>query len=244
MLMEWQKPAIILEITPYGEGDALVTLLAADQGLWRGLVKGGRARGKSAIWQTGNLIAARWTARQAENLGQFTGELVHPAAALAMADHLNLAVLNAACALAAGALPEREPHPETFAGLARLLATINIEEAALPTLIRWELDLLRELGFGLDLTRSAIAGDNDRLAFVSPRTGRAVSLSAAGEWADRLLKLPPFLVEDSNPTRADCLAGLKLTGHFLARDVFGARHRPLPPARERLYDLLLEHLRD
>jgi DNA repair protein RecO (recombination protein O) len=242
--MEWQAPAAVLEIARYGEGDALVTLFSAEQGLWRGLVKGGSARGKSAIWQPGNLITARWTARQAENLGQFTGELVYPAAALAMEDNMNLAILNAACALAAGAMPEREPHPDIFAGLGRLLAAINIEDLALPALIKWELDLLRELGFGLDLTSSAVAGDNDRLAFVSPRTGRAVSLSAAGEWADRLLKLPAFLAEDSEPSLADCLAGLKLTGHFLARDVFGARHRPLPPARERLYDLLQNRLTD
>jgi DNA repair protein RecO (recombination protein O) len=161
-----------------------------------------------------------------------------------MPDPLNLAILNAACALVTGALPEREPHPPIFAGLARLLAAMNLEGLALPTLIKWELDLLRDLGFGLELASSAIAGDNDRLAFVSPRTGRAVSLSAAGEWANRLLKLPPFLVDDSEPDTADCLAGLKLTGHFLARDLFGARHRPLPPARERLYDLLQERQGD
>jgi DNA repair protein RecO (recombination protein O) len=242
--MEWQEPAAVLEITRYGEGDALVTLLAAEHGLWRGLVKGGAARGRSATWQTGNLITARWTARQAENLGQFTGEMAYPGAALAMDDPLKLSILNAACALAAGALPEREPHPALFSGLARLLAAINIAGLALPILIKWELELLRELGFGLDLTSSAVAGDNDRLAFVSPRTGRAISLSAAGEWADRLLTLPPFLLENSDPTPIDCMAGLKLTGHFLARDVFGARHRPLPPARERLYDLVLDHARD
>jgi DNA repair protein RecO (recombination protein O) len=157
-----------------------------------------------------------------------------------MDDRLHLAILKAACALAAGALPEREPHPESFAGLARLLAAINIEGLPLPALIGWELELLRELGFGLHLDRSAIAGDNDLLAFVSPRTGRAVSLSAAGEWVDRLLKLPAFLLDGTSPSAADCLDGLKLTGHFLARDVFGARHRPLPTAREQLYDLLQE----
>jgi DNA repair protein RecO (recombination protein O) len=236
--MEWQEPAAVLEAVPYGEGDALVTVLTAGRGLWRGLVKGGNARGKVALWQPGNLISARWVARHAEQLGLLSGEMVHPGAALAMDDRLNLAILKAACALAAGALPEREPHPESFAGLARLLAGINIEGLALPALIGWELELLRELGFGLHLDASAIAGDNDVLAFVSPRTGRAVSLSAAGEWAHRLLKLPPFLLDGTQPSAADCLDGLKLTGHFLARDVFGARHRPLPPAREQLYDLL------
>jgi len=188
------------------------------------------------------LISARWVARHAEQLGSLTGELVHPGAALAMDDRLNLAILNAACAVAAGALPEREPHPEAFAGLARLLAGINIEGAALPTLVLWELALLRELGFGLDFSVSAVAGDNDRLAFVSPRTGRAVSLSGAGAWADRLLKLPAFLLDGSDPDLADALDGLKLTGHFLARDVFGVRHRPLPPARERLYNLISDRV--
>jgi DNA repair protein RecO (recombination protein O) len=242
--MEWQEPAIVLDMAPYGEGDALVTLLTAGQGAWRGLVKGGNARGKTALWQPGNILSARWAARLPEQLGSFSGEMVHPAAALAMDDRLNLSILNAACALAAGALPEREPHREAFAGLARLLAGINIQGTALPALVLWELDLLRELGFGLDFSASAVAGDNDRLAFVSPRTGRAVSLSAAGEWAGRLLRLPPFLLEGGDPDAADCLDGLKLTGHFLARDVFGARHRPLPPARERLYDLLANCMED
>jgi DNA repair protein RecO (recombination protein O) len=159
-----------------------------------------------------------------------------------MDDRVTLAILNAACALAAGALPEREPHPAVFAGLVRLLAGINIAGAALPGVVLWEFDLLRELGFGLDFSTSALAGDNDRLAFVSPRTGRAVSLSGAAEWADRLLKLPPFLLDGTDPTLQEALDGLKLTGHFLARDVFGARHRPLPPARERLYDLIADRI--
>jgi len=238
--LDWQDPAIVLETRPYGEGDALVTVLTAAHGAWRGLVKGGASRGKAGTWQPGNMVAARWVARLSDQLGSMTGELVHPAAALAMQDRLTLAVLNAACALAAGALPEREPHPDCFVGMARLLAGIDIEGLALPALIEWEILLLRELGFALDFTSSAITGDNDRLAYVSPRTGRAVSLSAAGDWADRLFPLPGFLLGEGDPNMADCLAGAKITGHFLARDVFGARHLPLPPARMRLYDLLVE----
>jgi DNA repair protein RecO (recombination protein O) len=242
--MEWDEPAAVLEAVPYGEGDALVTLLTAGRGPWRGLAKGGNSRSKTALWQPGNLITARWSARLPEQLGNLTGEMVHPAAALAMDDRLNLAILNAACALVAGALPEREPAPDVFAGLARLLAGINIPQITLPALVIWELDLLRELGFGLDFSARAVAGDNDVLAYVSPKTGRALSLSAAGDWASRLLKLPAFLLEETNASDADCADGLKLTGHFLARDVFGSRHKPLPPARERLYDLLLERLKD
>jgi DNA repair protein RecO (recombination protein O) len=157
---------------------------------------------------------------------------------MAMDDRLRLAILNAACALAAGALPEREPQPLIFAGLTKLLAATGIDGLALPALVQWELDLLRELGYGLDFSARAIAGDNDKLAYVSPKTGRALSLSAAGDWAPRLLRLPAFLIEDLDPDEAECLDGLKLTGHFLARDVFGARHKPLPPARERLYEIL------
>lgn len=240
--MEWDEPAVVLEVTPYGEGDALVTLLTAGQGAWRGLVRGGAGRAKSGLWQPGNVVAARWVARLAEQLGHFTAEMVHPAAALAMDDRLNLAVLNAACALAARALPEREPQPLVFAGLTRLLAGIDIAGLALPALVRWELDVLRELGFGLDFSTRAVAGDNDRLAYVSPKTGRALSLSAAGDWAPRLLKLPEFLLEEVAGAESDCLDGLKLTGYFLARDLFGARHKPLPPARERLYEILADRL--
>ncbi|HEY1856680.1 DNA repair protein RecO [Acidocella sp.] len=237
--MEWQEPAIVLETAPYGEGDLLVCVLTP-LGVWRGLAKGGASRRRIAIWQKGNLLSARWVARLAEQLGAITGELVHPGAALAMQSAENLAILEAACALAAGALPEREPHGDVFAGLTRLLAGINIPGHPLPALVRWELDLLRELGFGLDFSVSA--GGNDRLAYVSPRTSRAVTLSQAGEWVDRLLKLPDFLLDDTEPDLADALAGLRLTGHFLTRDVFGSRHRPLPTARARLYDQLSDRL--
>jgi DNA repair protein RecO (recombination protein O) len=238
----------VLEVTPYGEGDALVTLLTAAGGAWRGLAKGGGSRSKASLWQPGNLVAARWAARLPDQLGFFTAELVHPGAALAMPDRLALAVLNAACAVAAGAVPERQAHPASFHGLARLLAGIAIEGAALPAMIAWELDLLRELGFGLDFGANPVTtGENaplanDRLAYVSPRTGRAVSLSAAGDWASRLLPLPPFLLDGADPDLAECRDGLALTGHFLARDAFGGRNRPLPPARTRLYELVADRL--
>jgi DNA repair protein RecO (recombination protein O) len=232
--VEWRQPAILLEAMPHGEGDAVATLLTP-QGLWRGLAKGGASRRHAAIWQRGNILDARWVARLTEQLGSLSAELVRPAAALAMAEDETLAVLNAACALAAGACPEREPMPETFAGLVRLLAGIDIPGFALPELARWELVLLRELGFGLDVSGG---GGNDRLAYVSPRTGRAVTLSEAGEWVDRLLPLPDFLLTDAPASLRDCVAALRLTGHFLTRDVFGGRNRPLSPARADLYEHL------
>jgi len=234
--MEWEGPAILLETSPYGEGDVLASVLT-EQGLWRGLAKGGASRRHASTWQRGNILSARWVARTESQLGALSAELVRPVAALAMHDAATLAVLSAACALAAGALPEREEMPASFAGLLRLFAGIDIPGFALAELCRWEVVLLKELGFGLNLSGG---GGNDPLAYVSPRTGRAVTLSEAGEWVERLLPLPEFLITEAEPNPADCMAALRLTGHFLARDVFGARHRPLPPARAQLYETLSE----
>lgn len=239
--MEIEGPGIVIERALHGEGDLVATLLTPE-GLWRGLAKGGASRRQEAVWQIGNIVSARWMARLPEQLGAYSAELVRPAAALAMQTPDNLAILRAACQLAAQALPEREPVPETFQGLLRLLAGIDIPGFALPELCRWELVLLRELGFGLDFSSSA--GGNDRLAYVSPRTGRAVTLSEAGEWVDRLLPLPEFLLGEDGVEIKDCVAALRLTGHFLARDVFGARHRPLPPARQALYEQLSLRLQE
>jgi DNA repair protein RecO (recombination protein O) len=237
--MEWQAPAVVLEARPHGESGALVTLLTEAHGRHAGLAKGGTSRVQAPIWLPGNLVEARWIARLADQLGVFTGELVHPAAALAMEDPLSLAVLRAATATAEAALPEREPHPRVFHGLVTMIARLAESAAAsLPELVRWEADLLAELGYGLDLTACAVTGAREDLAFVSPRSGRAVSNAAAGEWRDRLLPLPAFMLGQGPAGPADWLAGLRLTGHFLARDVFGTHHRGVPAAREVLIERL------
>jgi DNA repair protein RecO (recombination protein O) len=237
--MEWQAPAVVLDVRPHGEAGAVVTLLTEEHGRHAGLAKGGASRAQAPIWQAGNLVEARWVARLADQLGAISGELVHPAAALAMEDPLALAVLRAATALAEGALPDREPHPRIFRGLVALVATLaGGPEPALPELVRWEAELLAELGYGLDLARCAVTGTTEELAFVSPRSGRAVSSGAAGEWRDRLLPLPAFLLGQGPSGPADWLAGLRLTGHFLSRDVFGTQHRPMPAARDMLLDRL------
>jgi DNA repair protein RecO (recombination protein O) len=237
--MEWQAPAVVLDVRPHGESGAVITLLTEAHGRHAGLAKGGASRAQAPVWQPGNLVEARWVARLADQLGALSGELVHPAAALAMEDPLALAVLRAATAVAEGALPEREPHPRIFRGLVALVATLaHGPERALPELVRWEAELLTELGYGLDLARCAVTGTTEDLAFVSPRSGRAVSAGAAGEWRDRLLPLPTFLLGQGPSGSPEWLAGLRLTGHFLARDVFGTQHRPLPAARDMLLDRL------
>lgn len=233
---EWQAPAVILAARPYGEGDALVTVLTEVEGLRRGLARGGGARAQASLWQPGNLVQARWVARLSDQLGTMSAELVHPGAALAMDDALALGVLSAACAVAEGALPESEPHAAVFAGLVQLIAGLAQGAPALSDLVRWEAALLTDLGYGLDLSSCAITGATAALAYVSPRTGRAVAAEAAGVWQDRLLRLPGFLVGGNSAGPSDWRLGLQLTGHFLSRDAFGHQHRPLPPARVLLAD--------
>lgn len=237
--MEWEAPAIVLDARPFSEGDAIVTVMTEEHGAHRGLVKGGSARAHTATWQRGNFVKTRWVARLSDQLGRLSGETIHANAAHIMDDATALAMLVSVCAVAEGALAEREPHKGVFEGLLRLIARLPLGARAMPDLVRWELTLLAELGFGLDLSRCAVSGETAGLAHVSPRTGRAVTRAGAGEWASRLLPLPAFLAApktNAEPELADLRDGLRLTGHFLARDAFGARHRPLPAARVMLYD--------
>ncbi|MCS6890914.1 MAG: DNA repair protein RecO [Rhodovarius sp.] len=240
MAVEWEGAAVVLAVRPHGPGGAVVTLLTEALGRHPAHVPGGDSRAQAAVWQPGNLVEARWQARRPEHLGSLRGELLHPVAALAMADPLALAVLAAGCAVAEGALPERLAHPQSFHGLVSvLLALAHDASRAVPALIRWELTLLAELGYGLDLSACAVSGRSEGLAFVSPRSGRAVSAAAAGAYAPRLLPLPRFLLLEEEAAAAgpaEWLAGLRLTGHFLARDAFGQQHRPLPEARLRLLE--------
>ena len=237
MSLDWDAPAILLDARAYGEGDALAAVLTEAHGLYRGLARGGFSRARAATWQTGNLIQARWVARLSEQLGSLTAEAVAQPAALVMDDPMSLAVLRAACAIAEGCLPEREPHPRVFAGLLHILAHLGHGPAPLADLVRWEAALLTDLGYGLDLSVCAVTGATEALAHVSPRTGRAVSEAASGAWRDRLLPLPAFLRAADDPGDPEQWRdGLRLTGHFLARDAFGHQHRPLPRARVALYD--------
>lgn len=234
--MEWSAPVIVLGTRPFGEGHTVATVFGAEQGVRRGLARGGGGRRGAALWQPGNLLSARWVGRLAEQLGSLSGEMIHPTAALAMADGLQLGILNAALALVAGALPEHEAYPKVFAGLIDLIVRLAEGPAVLAEFVRWEVALLSALGYGLDLSSCALTGSNTGLSFVSPRTGRAVTAEAAAPWRERLLALPHFLLDQGPSGPGDWRDGLKLTGHFLAQNVFALQHRPLPEARQLLYD--------
>ncbi len=247
-MIEWLDDAIVLSARRHGESAAIVSLLTRAHGRHAGLVRGGAGRRARGIYEPGNRVAASWRARLSEHLGHYVCELEASRAAALLDDAARLAALSAATSLVDAALPEREPHARLFDSLDGLIARLcEAPEAAWPaSYVRFELGLLAELGFGLDLGRCAATGVEDGLAFVSPKTGRAVSAAAAAPYRDRLLPLPAFLIaaqEDEAALAGDAiLAGLRLTGFFLDRHVFAPRpangSERLPAARDRLALLL------
>jgi len=234
--MDWDAPAIVLDVRRFGEGDAVASVMTGAHGLHRGLARGGASRSGAGVWQMGNLLQIRWIARLSDQLGSFSAEMIHPGAAMAMDNPLTLAMLAAACAVAEGVLPEREPHPRVFEALVGLVANLPRGAGMLTDLVRWEALLLSDLGYGLDLAQCAVTGERTGLAYVSPRTGRAVTAEASGLWKHRLLPLPGFLAGANAAAPADWRDGLRLTGHFLERDAFGHLHKGLPQARLMLYE--------
>jgi DNA repair protein RecO (recombination protein O) len=235
--MDWRDSGFVLTARRHGESAAIVELLTEAHGRRAGLVRGGQSPKRRALLQPGNLVAASWRGRLPEHLGTFEIELVRPHAAGVIDDPDRLAALSSAASLIALALPEHEPHGDVFQDLAQLIAALD--STGWPAqYIAWECALLAALGFGLDLSACAATGVNDDLAYVSPRSGRAVSRSAGAPYQDKLLPLPGFLWRDVPAEGADIIAGLVLTGHFLHHHLLEPQGRLLPEARARLADRL------
>lgn len=234
-MIEWRDEGALLSVRRHGESSAIVEIFTAEHGRHAGLVRGGASRRSAPVLQPGAQLAVNWRARLDAHLGSFTVEPVRSRAALVLGDRLALAGLNAVCALLSFALPEREPHPALYQRSVTLLDLLGRTDAWPLAYLRWELALLEEMGFGLDLSACAATGASADLAYVSPKTGRAVSVAGAGAWADRLLPLPPALTGRGPAPDAEILDGLRTTGHFLAQWLAPALgDRPLPPARGRL----------
>ena len=233
--------AIVVAVRPHGEHGAIVRALTPDQGIQPGFVRGGKSRRLRPVLVPGNLVQAEYRARTEEQLAQLAVELVHSRAHL-LSEALAAAGIDWACALTAAALPEGQPYPRLYEALDGLLAAIEAAPSARgwsAALVRYELLLLSELGFGLDLRECAATGAREDLAFVSPKSGRAVSAGAAGEYRDRLMPLPSYLLGGTgSPGWGEIRDGLRLTGHFLARDLLIERQANVLAARERLIDRL------
>jgi DNA repair protein RecO (recombination protein O) len=236
--MDWRDEGVLLTMRRHGESAAIIEVFTVAHGRHAGVVRGGASRRMAPILQPGAQLDVAWRARLEDHIGTFTVEPVRSRTGL-LGDRLALAGLNAICALLHVALPERAAHPHLWVVTVALLDALGAAPDWPLAYLRWEALLLEEVGFGLDLTRCAVTGTRDDLAFVSPRTGRAVARGAAGEWADRLLPLPACLLGQGGASRVEIAQGLAITGHFLTRELAPLLHgRPLPEARARLLELL------
>ena len=234
--MQWSDNGFVLSIRKHGETAALVTLLTREHGRHAGLVRGGAGRRQRGTLQIGNLVRVTWQARLVEHLGTLSCELLSAHAAALLDMKMPLLALGAATGLLELSLPERASHPELFERFAELVEALTKPKWE-AHYVRWELDLLANLGFGLDLRECAATGSKDGLIYVSPRTGCAVSAIAGEPYRDRLLSLPSFLLDNKSAADTNQFhAGLILTGHFFETQIFGPDNRIQPIARTRLVD--------
>jgi DNA repair protein RecO (recombination protein O) len=241
--MEWLDEAIVLSARPHGENAAVVTLLTPEHGRHAGLVAGGQGRNAQPTLQPGNRVKARWRAKLPEQLGHYTIDLLKSHAAPWFDEPEILAIVSSACAVTEASLPERQPMPGVYAGLATLFSLPDAELWG-PAYVKWEMGLLQALGYGLDLSQCAASGGADNLVYVSPRTGRAVSAAAGEPYREKLLTLPGFLIGAAEWSPDDIAQGLDLTAHFLRTHVFAHPHSrllikrdgDLPLARQRLVE--------
>lgn len=232
--MEWCEEAVILATRRHGESSMIVEAMTRGRGRHLGLVRGGRSRRMRPVLQPGNSVSLTWRARLHEHLGNFSVEPVTERAALLMVSAMaSFAVQVIAAHLRL--LPERDPHPRLYDGLAAMLDRLDDPALGAELMVRFELLLLEELGFGLDLSCCAATGAREDLVYVSPKSGRAVSAAAGVPYDNRLLRLPAFLLERPAqlPLNRGALdQGFRLTGYFLDRRVLAPRGLSSPPARE------------
>jgi DNA repair protein RecO (recombination protein O) len=238
--MRFSTTAIVVALRSHGEHGAVVRLMTPEHGLQACYVRGARGRRLRPVLLPGNQVEATLSARTDVQLAQGSVELVHSRGPL-LQEPLPAAAIDWACALTATALPEAQPYPRLYQAFDGLLAAIESAPSAGgwgAALVRYELLLLAELGFGLDLEKCAVSGANDGLVAVSPRSGRAVSAAEAEPYAGKLLPLPRFVIEGGSAPWPDILDGLALSGHFLLRDLITDRSAPVAESRDRLIERL------
>ena len=227
---EWQDQGIVLAVRRHGENGAVVTLLTENYGRHAGYVYGATSRNLRGTLEPGSHVSVHWKSRDDDGLGNFTLEMEKGYMVSVMDDPARMAAMLSACELVLKGLPEREKHAAVFHGMLALLESFEGEmwEA---TYIWWEMALLRELGFALDLEKCASTGEVDDLIYVSPKTGRAVSRAAGEIYKEKLLPLPQFVLGRGDVTAVDIRMGLELTGYFLRHKVFHAANMDLPESR-------------
>nr|WP_294850420.1 DNA repair protein RecO [uncultured Sphingomonas sp.] len=238
--MRTQCDALVVAVRAHGEHGAIVRLLTEEGGLQACYVRGARGRHLRPVLIPGNIVQVLLTARTDAQLAQGSIELIHSRGQL-LEEPLAAAAIDWVCALTAATLPEGQPYPRLYTALDGVLSAIEAAPAASgwgAALVRYEMLLLAQLGFGLDLERCAVSGAKENLVAVSPKSGRAICANEAAPYKKRLLTLPRFLVEGGDAGWPDILDGFVLTGHFLKRDVMTDRTMMITEARERLHNRL------
>lgn len=243
--MEWQDQGLVLSTRRHGERDAILEVMSAEHGRHLGLVRGGRSSRQAPGLQPGNRLALTWRARLEDHLGQFSAETLESRAGVVLSDSLALHAITHLGTLMR-LLPERSPHRNVYDAADGICAFLGKPDILGPVLIRFEIMILSELGFGLDLEACAATGSREDLVFVSPKSGRAVCRAAGAPWAEKLLPLPSFLVGTGSAvlTSADEIAdGFRLAGFFLDRHVFSPRGMPPQSARAQMIGGILDRLK-
>lgn len=240
--MHWTDTSIILSARKHGENSAVVRLFARGHGVYAGVIRGAHSKANRGVIQPGNIVSATWQARLSEHIGSFKCELLEANAAHIMQDAARLAALTSACAVIEASLPERHPYARLYGIFQQFLIALKEGEDWQETYVRLELELLAEAGFGLDLSKCAATRATEDLIYVSPKSGRAVSREAGEPYKEKLLKLPQFLLSPlpigGGDYAEETLAGLRLTGYFLAHWLLEPHRRKLPAARGRLLEIM------
>ncbi|WP_144293476.1 DNA repair protein RecO [Rhodoligotrophos appendicifer] len=241
--MHWREEGIILSVRRHGESSGIVEVFSRGHGRTLGLVHGARSKSRRPVLQPGNVVDASWRARLSEQLGTFSLEAVSLKAGLLMENPARLDALLSSVSLIQ-MVPERESHPKLYDAFRFVLDVLDQDALWSTLLVRWELGLLEELGYGLDLTGCAGGGSAAHLIYVSPRSGKAVSAEMGANYHDQLLALPSFLRGETNQQigKREVLDGFRLTGHFLLRHILAPRGLGLPEARLRLVSRLEDQL--
>ncbi len=238
-MIEWRDEGILLTARKHGETSIIAEVFCAHRGRHAGVVRGGTSRKMSPVLQPGAQLDVIWKARLEEHIGSYQVEPLRSRAAQAMGDPLALAGMTSALAMLSFGLPEREEHAALYETSVTLLDLICATEAWPLAYLRWEVQLLEEMGFGLDLHQCAVTGETEGLEFVSPKTGRAVAGYAAGEWKSRLLPLVPCMVGNGDAENASIAEGLRTTGYFIEKWLAASLNRSVPEARKRFIERLL-----
>ena len=236
--MEWADEGIILASRPHGENHSIVDVLSPSAGRVAALVHGGQGRHRQPVIQPGNGVQAVWKGRSEDSLGHFALELTEPRAAALMYDPMALTALASAASLICLCLPEKQAMEPLYNATKVLFDLLEEKEIWPVVMAKWELGLLSALGFGLTLDRCAATGetleDGAELVFVSPKSGSAVSYKAGLPYRDKMLPLPPFLIDRGEPTRGDVAAAFELSGYFIEERILSPAGREMPDARLRL----------